>query len=239
MNYSPDQNRLGGFSENDGTIDFYLRIKSLLSKNSIVLDLGAGSGSWINDTCDLRRNIRLIKGNVSKIYGTDIDQDIFENKTIDEAKIMSANQVPVADSFFDLIICDFVLEHVENPKKFVNEINRLLKPGGWFCARTPHKYSYQAFFARLFPNKHHQGLLKYIKPDTQDRAFPTKYKLNTLRKISQYFPGYKSKSFIFRANPAYYFGNIFIYKIQKLISSVFFRWFSGCIFVYLKKPYVE
>ena len=27
MNYDPNSNMVGGFSDNDGTIDFYLRVK--------------------------------------------------------------------------------------------------------------------------------------------------------------------------------------------------------------------
>ena len=30
----------GKFSPNDGTIDFYLRIRTLINKNKVVLDLG-------------------------------------------------------------------------------------------------------------------------------------------------------------------------------------------------------
>ena len=39
----------GGFSTNDGTIDFYLRIRTLVNKNKKVVDLGAGEGRWFND----------------------------------------------------------------------------------------------------------------------------------------------------------------------------------------------
>ena len=34
---------------NDGTIDFYLRVRTVIDKSKIVLDLGAGSGNWFND----------------------------------------------------------------------------------------------------------------------------------------------------------------------------------------------
>ena len=34
----------GGFSPHDGTIDFYLRIRAYVNKDTNVLDLGAGKG---------------------------------------------------------------------------------------------------------------------------------------------------------------------------------------------------
>ena len=42
MKYDPNANLVGGFSDTDGTINFYLRINSLLNDDSIVLDFGAG-----------------------------------------------------------------------------------------------------------------------------------------------------------------------------------------------------
>ena len=36
----------GKFSTNDGSIDFYLRIRNLIDKKKVVLDLGAGRGDW-------------------------------------------------------------------------------------------------------------------------------------------------------------------------------------------------
>ena len=37
----------GNFFQNDGTIDFYLRIRTLINENSSVLDYGAGRAKWL------------------------------------------------------------------------------------------------------------------------------------------------------------------------------------------------
>ena len=47
----------GKFSTNDGTIDFYLRVRSVIQKSHIILDLGAGAGDWFNN----KNNIKMIK----------------------------------------------------------------------------------------------------------------------------------------------------------------------------------
>ena len=49
MSFNPSKNMVGGFTDNDGTIDFYLRVNSLINKDSIVLDLGAGRAAWYED----------------------------------------------------------------------------------------------------------------------------------------------------------------------------------------------
>lgn len=43
-----------------------------------------------------------------------------------------------ADGYFDLIICNHVLEHVDDPSKALAEFNRCLAPGGHLIAQTPY-----------------------------------------------------------------------------------------------------
>ena len=49
MLFDPYKNMVGGFSPNDGTIGFYLRVNSIVERDSVVLDLGAGRAAWFND----------------------------------------------------------------------------------------------------------------------------------------------------------------------------------------------
>jgi ubiquinone/menaquinone biosynthesis C-methylase UbiE len=54
--------------------------------------------------------------------------------------IGSVMQMPFADGTFDSIICFETLEHVENPFKALDEIYRVLKPGGKFIGSAPFMY---------------------------------------------------------------------------------------------------
>ncbi len=40
------------------------------------------------------------------------------------------HEIPVEDGFFDTIICNAVLEHVENPEQVLAEFARVCRPGG-------------------------------------------------------------------------------------------------------------
>jgi len=52
---------------------------------------------------------------------------------------------PVKDNSFDEIIAKHIIEHLDHPQKFIEELYRILKPGGTIFIETPHFTSYVAY----------------------------------------------------------------------------------------------
>ena len=180
----------GGYSSVNGTIDFYLRIDSLCHADMTVLDLGAGRGQQIIDAATpLHQRLLKLQGRVKRIVGADVDPIVRENTFIDHAEvIVPGERMPFADAEFDLIYADWVLEHVATPQQFADEIARILKPGGWFCARTPNRWGFTGMVTNLVPSKHHAGIVGKLQPGRQAiDVFPTTYKLNTRGRLRRYF----------------------------------------------------
>ena len=227
MNYNPYQKIVGEFSMNDGTIDFYLRIKSLLKEDFKVIDFGAGRASWfLEDNNRTRKEIRLIKGKVKKVIAIDIDQSVLDNKASDEQILITNNEIKIEENSIDLIIADYVIEHIDNEEIFFSQVNKLLKSGGWLCARTPHKYSYISLLSLIIKNEYHSRFLNKTQPlRKEDDIFPTFYKLNTLSKIKKVFKGWENRSFIFQSDPAYFFGNKYIFIIQDIFHKILPKFF--------------
>jgi SAM-dependent methyltransferase len=238
MEFDNSSNMIGGFAVNDGTIDFYLRINYLIKKTDVVLDLGAGRAAWYeDDRCETRRNLRLLKDKVAKVIAADVNLAVMNNRASDEQIIMEDGVLNLPNNSVDLVIADYVLEHVDNSKEFSNQVNRVLKSGGWLCARTPHKYCYVAIAASLIRNFDHSKFLRYVQPSRKEvDIFPTRYKLNTLDDVGKNFSGWKSSTFIFRANPAYYFGSKFIYKLQSVVHGFLPSFLCGNLFIFVQKP---
>lgn len=82
-----------------------------------LLDIGSGTED-------------LSYGNCSKI----VRLDIRKTKNVDI--VADAHNLPLSDSSFDGIICKEVLGHLYHPHKAVDEMLRVLKPGGKFVAST-------------------------------------------------------------------------------------------------------
>lgn len=94
-----------------------------------ILDLGCGIGFWL---------IEFAERNYAPIYGADLSQKSLElaEKRLGiygkeaELSIANAEELNFPDHYFDHINCQGVVHHTVNPKKAVQEIYRVLKPGG-------------------------------------------------------------------------------------------------------------
>ncbi|MEM7784761.1 MAG: class I SAM-dependent methyltransferase [Planctomycetota bacterium] len=155
---------------------FRQEILSEIKPDHVVLDVGAGRGRILE---------MGFKGHCKKIYGVDPDEGIHENPLIDEGHLGLGDSMPFfQDNYFDLIFCDNVLEHVENPTLFYKEIKRVLKDGGVFLAKTPNKYHYMPIIARCTPTGFHKFYNKLRGRDYED-TFPTFYRANTRRQYKK------------------------------------------------------
>ncbi len=50
---------------------------------------------------------------------------------------MDIHQIPFTENKFDVVLCNHVLEHVDNDIKAMGEIHRVLKPGGFAILQVP------------------------------------------------------------------------------------------------------
>lgn len=54
--------------------------------------------------------------------------------------------LPFQDNSFDVIFCNHVLEHVDDDKKALSELFRVMKPGGWGILQVPIRYQQEKTF---------------------------------------------------------------------------------------------
>jgi SAM-dependent methyltransferase len=188
----------GGFSRVDGKVAFYGRVQELvhLAEDAqtgpvTIVDFGAGRGAGAESPVPIHRRMQHLRGPGRTFIGLDIDPAVQENPFVDEARVIPDSGVlPLDDASVDVIVSEFVIEHVDDPDAVTAELHRVLKPGGWFCAYTPNKWGYIAVAARLIPNRHHVSALHKLQPSKHARdTFPTRYRMNTRRALERLFAG--------------------------------------------------
>lgn len=238
MMYS--ESAAGNYSHRDCTVAFYTRIDALLDPSMTVLNIGAGRGANIlEDFSPYRRKVQQFKGRVKKIIGIDVDPAVKENADLHEAHVVSPQDIyPLADASVDIAISDHVLEHVEFPKDFADEIARVLKPGGWFCARTPVKWGYIGLGARTFPNSRHVAMLEKLQPGRKaEDVFPVFYRMNTKGDLEKAFPEdrWLNCTYGYNGAPGYHANRKFLFRLIEIWCWLMPRSFSAKYHVFMQK----
>ncbi|WP_416668445.1 bifunctional 2-polyprenyl-6-hydroxyphenol methylase/3-demethylubiquinol 3-O-methyltransferase UbiG [Egbenema bharatensis] len=99
-----------------------------------VLDVGCGGGF----SCEFLANRGAIVSGIdqSKPCIETARTHAQQNQLAIDYQHGVAEALPYPDHTFDGVICVDVLEHVANVQKTISEIDRVLKPGGFFCFDT-------------------------------------------------------------------------------------------------------
>jgi SAM-dependent methyltransferase len=219
------ENGAGGFSRCDGTIQFYQRVHALLRPDDVVLDFGAGRGAaHYQDVSRYRKSLRNLRGEGRRVIGVDIDPIVSTNPCIDEAVVIDAvSPLPFAKDTFDLIVSDSTFEHVSDAAQIAYELDRVLKVGGWICARTPNRHGYVALMNRIVPAGIARRLVSSAQPDRKaEDIFPAYYRMNTLGKLKVLFPSdrYEHMSFAFDSEPRYHFNQRVIFLLLLVLHGL-------------------
>lgn len=116
-------------------LDRYLFAKKFV-KNKTVLDIACGTGYG---------SFELAKSGAKKVIGGDISKEAIDYATQKyiknnlSFKEMSAESIDIQDNSIDIVVSFETVEHLPNYKKFLIEVERVLKSGGLFICSSPNK----------------------------------------------------------------------------------------------------
>ena len=127
-----------------------------------VVDVGCGYGFATKTLAKERTDLM--------VYGIDKDKKrIFEAKRDKEGvtfQFARAERIPFKDKYFSAVMSLEVIEHVDDPKKVLNEISRVLKPEGIFFLTTPLEGDPSNFYGFLYKHFNydpHKNLYGHIQ----------------------------------------------------------------------------
>lgn len=99
---------------------------------STLLDIGCGKGSYIHEF----ENLGMTCSGIDRRY--DYKNTIICN--------IEKEPIPFKDNTFDFVFSKSLIEHIYNPENMIQEIYRVLKPGGTTIIMTPDWKSQINFF---------------------------------------------------------------------------------------------
>ncbi len=214
------------FSVADCDLTFFSIIKAIKLRQGSkhILDYGAGRNGYQQDFDPalhsyLIRDLRNLQSDGAHVTAVDVAPEVRSHPTSDQQLVIDPDgKLPFDDNSFDLIVSDYVFEHIGNPAHVATEIQRVLQPGGWLVVRTPNQLGYLKLAASLVPNRLHDAALKYIQPHRKAvDTFPTHYRLNSLRAMKRSFDKCEVVGITGSWEPAYFFGKTWLYRIFQFI----------------------
>ncbi|MCK5123361.1 MAG: class I SAM-dependent methyltransferase [Candidatus Pacebacteria bacterium] len=154
-------------------------LKKYIKPDSNILDVGCGRNAFGEEYYKIAR----------KRVGVDPDKDaLSENKLMDQKICCAIKDIydisKIANSF-DVVIAQWVLEHMDNPERDIRAISKLCKKDGHFIFMTTNVYSPVMLFSKICPTFLKKLLRKKMFGTDEDDTYPTKYRINSISKIDQ------------------------------------------------------
>ena len=229
----------------DQRLIFFSLVRSLINKDSRVLDFGAGRDVWSEVETGYKRSVTHLKGDCAELVACDVDPIVLENPSADRKLIIEDSKpLPFEDGCFDLVYSWAVVEHLENPDILFEEWYRVIKPGGWLCAWTPNRFGYIAIGSQLIPDVLHGWILNRLANVGRDNArkekdvFPTFYRANTYRQIRKLVKNrFQNHSFYTFGPPAYHANSRILARIIDCYNKTVPGFLKPYMMVFLQKPF--
>lgn len=196
------------------TIEIYNEIiSSLCEMNNVFLDSGCGKKS-------------IMQWHTQKInfsVGMDISLDaIKENKAFKVYVVGNALKLPFKDKSFDVVVSQWMMEHIKEPEIVIKEFYRVLKKGGSLVVVTNSKYHPMMFLSYILPLGIRDWLKQRIFPlYIEEDTFPTYYNFNSLGSIYKILSrmGFE-KRFTSYTGAAFFLFNRFLFKLSEKYERV-------------------
>jgi ubiquinone/menaquinone biosynthesis C-methylase UbiE len=136
--------KLTAGSSNETIYQMVLKALEPIAKGGTIVDVGCGQGNlltYVKNICD-----RYIGVDVVRYEGFPSDRE-FRCVNLDSGK------VELPDNCAEIVCSVETIEHLENPRAFVRELSRLVKPNGIVVITTPNQLSLLSKLTLILKNQ--------------------------------------------------------------------------------------
>jgi ubiquinone/menaquinone biosynthesis C-methylase UbiE len=173
-------------SESESTLQRFSRTKSVIERAARYVALAPGPWRVADIGCGAATQCMLWAADGHLVQGVDINERLIElgRSRASESGVSvnlsvgSAVDLPWPDDSVDICLCPELLEHVSDWQKCLDEVRRILKPGGLFFVTTTNKLCprQQEFYLPLYSwyptrlKRHFEHLAVTTKPELVNHA---------------------------------------------------------------------
>lgn len=126
------------FGPFDSNIQF-VEQTGVLSRQAKILEIGSGKGRLLNHFFKQGYDIRGVELNQAYIAAS---RELFGELPL---SAVDSEKLPATDGSLDIVMSFDVFEHIPDIDGHLREVNRVLKPGGYYLVQTPNKWTNAVF----------------------------------------------------------------------------------------------
>ena len=139
-----------------------------IREDSVVLNVGCGFIPF------------GIRGKCKQVLGVDLDERAKMNPDLDVVFIEDIGKFQYSEQV-DIIILQWVVEHLENPNEVFANLYRILKPNGKVFILTSNSTHYISEIGKRTPYQFNKWFYKFIH--AEEDTYPVYYRSNTPQKL--------------------------------------------------------
>jgi len=186
-------------------------VKRHLTPQARVLDAGCGRGGVIE----------LYAERVGQAVGLDTDlTSLREHRCLRQLVVASLATMPFPGGFFDVVLCSWVVEHLEEPDAVFREMARVLNKRGHLLLLTPNAWSYPTLINRLIPARLRRWLVRTVYGRRSKDIFLPFYRANSKGRLDAklHRVGLRNEKFYYVGDPSYIAFNDACFKLGVLLE---------------------
>lgn len=191
----------------------------LIKPDTKLLDAGCGKKGIMNK----------YKGKTTMTIGIDMQIDALKlNAAMDYKIVSGVENLPFKNNTFDIIISQWVVEHLSHPEQAFMEFERVLKEDGNIILVTNSIYNPLMLFSAKTPDLIRDRIKKRLLPrEIEEDTFRTYYKCNSVSKMDRTLTGlgYKKEFIGYFGDPSFFIFSKILFPVTlfyELITSINF-----------------
>lgn len=195
----------------------------IVFKDKSVLDLGCGDGQWSRQII-FERPKHLIGVDYNPLRLTRYKKHI----STSEQSVGSCLTIPIRNKSLDVVIFHQVLEHIRQPERALQEINRILKPDGWLIMSVPNEgvwFKQHVQYKWISPDViNHTDHVNFFTANSLRKLLDNNsFQVNRLDALGFYFPHNGISRRVIRHKWSFELG-VFVAKIIPIFKDCLFAW---------------
>jgi ubiquinone/menaquinone biosynthesis C-methylase UbiE len=194
--------------------DYFSLVERKINSNCSILDAGCGE-EGIFSKSDLNK-----KSKRKSLIGIDVGEG--KNPYVDKKFVGNLENLPFKDNSFDIILLEWVAEHLEYPEKVFKEFSRVLKEKGNLILITPNIRNPLVMFGSLIPTSFKDSLLKRLLKKEEQDLFPLFSRCNSVKTINKIAErtGFKKEFLETYPNPDYFAFSKILLNVTAYIDKI-------------------